>query len=144
MAPRGAPSAAALLRRRTAAPLASAAALLMLLWLSPEPAGAVNSAAAFVQNAVYSNRIAIFSKSYCPYSIRAKRIFRQLQEKPFVVELDRRVDGWEIQNVLLDLVGRSTVPQVFVNGQYIGGSDETVKALKNGQLEKLLGRSRSY
>lgn len=32
-------------------------------------------------------------------------------------------DGREIQNVLLDLVGRYTVPQVFINGQHVGGSD---------------------
>lgn len=32
-------------------------------------------------------------------------------------------DGSEIQDILLELVGRRTVPQVFVNGKHIGGSD---------------------
>jgi glutaredoxin-related protein len=32
-------------------------------------------------------------------------------------------DGYEIQSVLLDLIGRRTVPQVFVYGKHIGGSD---------------------
>lgn len=32
-------------------------------------------------------------------------------------------DGSEIQDILLDLVGKRTVPQVFVNGEHIGGSD---------------------
>lgn len=32
-------------------------------------------------------------------------------------------DGYEIQSVLLDLLGRSTVPQVFVNAKHIGGCD---------------------
>ena len=32
-------------------------------------------------------------------------------------------DGGQIQDVLLDLVGRRTVPQIFVNGKHIGGSD---------------------
>lgn len=32
-------------------------------------------------------------------------------------------DGYAIQNVLVDLVGRHTVPQVFINGQHIGGCD---------------------
>lgn len=99
------------------------------------------SASAFVQNAIYSNRIAIFSKSYCPYSQRAKRVFSELHEKPFVVELDLRDDGGEIQSVLLDLVGRHTVPQVFVNGQHIGGSDDTTKAFSDGQLQKLLEKN---
>lgn len=32
-------------------------------------------------------------------------------------------DGYQIRDVLLDLVGRGTVPQIFVNGKHIGGSD---------------------
>ncbi|KAF9623121.1 hypothetical protein IFM89_037637 [Coptis chinensis] len=123
--------------------------LLLVLWISclimtsigPNPTLAVNSASAYVQNVVYSNKIAIFSKSYCPYSMRAKRIFSELNENPFVVELDLREDGSHIQNVLLDLVGQMTVPQVFVNGKHIGGSDDTKIALLNGQLQNLLGRA---
>lgn len=38
-------------------------------------------------------------------------------------------DGGQIQNVILDMVGRSTVPQVFVNGKHIGGSDGYLLAL---------------
>lgn len=32
-------------------------------------------------------------------------------------------DGYAIQNVLEDLIGRRTVPQVFINGKHIGGCD---------------------
>ncbi|KAK9265949.1 hypothetical protein L1049_024289 [Liquidambar formosana] len=108
---------------------------------APNKALASNSASAFVHNVIYSNRIAIFSKSYCPYSLRAKHIFRELHEQPFVVELDLRDDGSHIQNVLLDLVGRRTVPQVFVNGKHIGGSDDLKTAVLSGQLQNLLSRS---
>ncbi|KAI0488307.1 hypothetical protein KFK09_028135 [Dendrobium nobile] len=116
-------------------------ALLFVLSLFPNRAVGDKSADAFVQNAVYSNKITIFSKSYCPYCKRVKRIFSELNEKPFVVELDLRDDGSEIQNVLLNLVGRQTVPQVFVNGKHIGGSDDTMKALSNGLLHKLLKKN---
>ncbi|RZC44713.1 hypothetical protein C5167_037652 [Papaver somniferum] len=115
--------------------------ILMLIYLFTSEVNqtlAFNSPSAFVQNVIYSNRIAIFSKSYCPYSIRAKHMFSELHEKPFVVELDLRDDGAEIQNVLLDLVGKRTVPQVFINGKHIGGSDDTRAALHNGELQKLL------
>ncbi|KAB1204494.1 Monothiol glutaredoxin-S6 [Morella rubra] len=97
--------------------------VVLFLGHAPKEANASSSTSAFVQNVIYSNKIAIFSKSYCPYCLRAKRIFSELNEKPFVVELDLRDDGAKIQNVLLDLVGRHTVPQVFVNGKHIGGSD---------------------
>lgn len=32
-------------------------------------------------------------------------------------------DGWSIQDALSEIVGRRTVPQVFINGKHIGGSD---------------------
>ncbi|XVF17973.1 hypothetical protein REPUB_Repub10bG0171400 [Reevesia pubescens] len=104
-------------------------------------AKANNSASAFVQNAIFSNKIVIFSKSYCPYCFRAKRIFSELKENPYVVELDLRDDGAQLQYVLLDLVGRSTVPQMFVNGKHIGGSDDLKDAVHNGTLQKLLAAS---
>ncbi|XP_037446248.1 monothiol glutaredoxin-S6-like [Triticum dicoccoides] len=116
---------------------------LVLLLAAAESAAATRSPSAFVQNAIYSNRITIFSKSYCPYCMRTKRIFKDLNENPYVVELDLREDGRDIQGVLLDLVGRNTVPQVFVNGHHVGGSDDTKTALSDGQLQKLLGQSQS-
>ncbi|XAR57945.1 Thioredoxin-disulfide reductase [Bertholletia excelsa] len=119
-------------------------AVLLLVGLGnkgPTQTLASSSASAFVQNVIYSNKVAIFSKSYCPYSMRAKRIMGEMQEKPFVVELDLRDDGYKIQDVLLDLVGRRTVPQVFVNGKHVGGSDDLQIAVQNGQLQKLLSKS---
>ncbi|XP_059293115.1 glutaredoxin-C3-like [Lycium ferocissimum] len=110
----------------------------MAIVKGPVEALASSSPSAFVQNVIYSNKIAIFSKSYCPYCKRAKRIFNELQEQPFVVELDLRDDGGRIQDVLLDLVGRRTVPQVFVNGKHIGGSDDLQNAVKSGHLQNLL------
>ncbi|XP_041021050.1 glutaredoxin-C3 isoform X1 [Juglans microcarpa x Juglans regia] len=145
--------------------------MVLLIGQLAKEAKASSSASAFVQNAIYSNKITIFSKSYCPYCLRAKRIFSELHEQPFVVELDLRGiyyqdsfflpaifgcasvfimaiimnlcadDGGQIQNVILDMVGRSTVPQVFVNGKHIGGSDDLRAAVLSGQLQKVLGTS---
>jgi len=39
--------------------------------------------------------------------------------------LCRAEDGSEIQDALRDIVGRRTVPQVFVHGKHLGGSDGT-------------------
>ncbi|GAY42609.1 hypothetical protein CUMW_068250 [Citrus unshiu] len=80
----------------------------------------------------------LFYKCYC---LRAKRIFADLNEQPFVVELDLRDDGAQIQYILLDLVGRRTVPQIFVNGEHIGGADDLKAAVLSGQLQQLLGTS---
>ena len=44
----------------------------------------------------------------------------------------------KIQEVLGELTGASTVPRVFINGVCLGGGDDTVKALRNGELATLL------
>ncbi|KAL0448413.1 UNVERIFIED_CONTAM: Glutaredoxin-C3 [Sesamum latifolium] len=121
--------------------LIAAVACMLLLGNGPQRALASNSPSAFVENVIYSNKIAIFSKSYCPYSLHAKRIFSELEEQPFVVELDLRDDGYKIQDVLLDLFGRRTVPQVFVNGKHIGGCDDLQAAVRSGHLQKLLNKA---
>ncbi|VVB16997.1 unnamed protein product [Arabis nemorensis] len=95
----------------------------------------------FVKKTISSHQIVIFSKSYCPYCKRAKSVFKELDQVPYVVELDEREDGWSIQTALGEIVGRRTVPQVFINGKHIGGSDDTVDAHESGELAKLLGVS---
>ncbi|XP_011090409.1 uncharacterized protein LOC105171090 isoform X3 [Sesamum indicum] len=46
--------------------LIAAVACMLLLGNPPQRALASNSPSAFVENVIYSNKIAIFSKSYCP------------------------------------------------------------------------------
>lgn len=94
---------------------------------------------AFVKNTVSSHDIVIFSKSYCPYCRMAKAVFKELKKVPYVVELDGRDDGADIQDALSKLVGKRTVPQVFIKGKHIGGSDDTVEAYESGTLAMLLG-----
>ncbi|XP_051198193.1 glutaredoxin-C8 [Lolium perenne] len=96
--------------------------------------------ASFVKSTVKAHDVVIFSKSYCPYCRRAKAVFKELELKkdPYVVELDEREDGGDIQDALADMVGRRTVPQVFIRGKHLGGSDDTVDAYESGKLAKLL------
>ncbi|KAL9377201.1 hypothetical protein Peur_031321 [Populus x canadensis] len=95
--------------------------------------------ATFVKKTISSHQIVIFSKSYCPYCKRAKGVFKELNQTPHVVELDQREDGHNIQDAMSEIVGRRTVPQVFIDGKHIGGSDDTVEAYESGELAKLLG-----
>ncbi|KAI5674098.1 hypothetical protein M9H77_14462 [Catharanthus roseus] len=106
---------------------------------SEADAKAEAASTAFIEKTIASHSIVIFSKSYCPYCRRAKAVFKELDQVPHVVELDERDDGWVIQKALSKTVGRHTVPQVFINGKHIGGSDDTVEAYENGELAKLLG-----
>ncbi|KAI0391633.1 hypothetical protein F5Y17DRAFT_400218 [Xylariaceae sp. FL0594] len=71
--------------------------------------------------------VVIFSKSYCPFSKRAKGILQDkytIEPPPHVVELDEHPLGKELQALLAARTGRRTVPNILVNGESIGGSDE--------------------
>ncbi|EAS31685.3 glutaredoxin [Coccidioides immitis RS] len=71
--------------------------------------------------------IIIFSKSYCPYSRKAKYILLEkysIVPAPFVVELDEHPLGQELQALLSSNTGRRTVPNVLINGKSIGGGDD--------------------
>ncbi|CAL5041581.1 unnamed protein product [Urochloa decumbens] len=133
----------ALLGRRIGVAAAAAAFIALAAFGS-----ASSTPKSFVKSTVSAHDVVIFSKSYCPYCRRAKAVFKELQLKkePYVVELDQRAfcsgyyaeDGSEIQDALLDIVGKRTVPQVFVHGKHLGGSDDTVEAYESGKLAKLL------
>ncbi|CAJ1975819.1 unnamed protein product [Sphenostylis stenocarpa] len=98
-----------------------------------------SSVGKFVDETINSHKIVIFSKTYCPYCRRAKALFKELNQIPHVVELDEREDGSQIQEILINIVGKRTVPQVFVNGQHLGGSDDTAAYYESRHLHKLLG-----
>ncbi|MCJ1318683.1 hypothetical protein MMC15_004013 [Xylographa vitiligo] len=71
--------------------------------------------------------IIIFSKSYCPFSHKAKIVLLEkyvIVPAPFVVELDKHPMGPQLQDTLTRMTGRSTVPNVLISGKSIGGGDD--------------------
>ncbi|KAG7101093.1 Monothiol glutaredoxin-6 like protein [Verticillium longisporum] len=71
--------------------------------------------------------VIIFSKSYCPYSKKAKALLLEkyaIDPAPYVVELDEHPIGKALQDFLAAKTGRSTVPNVLINSVSIGGFDD--------------------
>jgi glutaredoxin len=82
-------------------------------------------------------KVIIFSKTYCPYSKKAKRVLLDrysIVPAPHVVELDIHPQGYYIQQLLGDITGRRTVPNVLVNGLSIGGGDDIVALDQQDEL----------
>lgn len=69
-----------------------------------------------------------------------KTLFNSNNVEFKVVELDNVSDGAELQEALHQLTGRKTVPNVFVGGSTIGGSDDTFKLHDSGKLMPRLER----
>jgi len=82
--------------------------------------------------------VVIFSKTYCGYSRRAKSIFDRLGQKYHTIELDVDPNGPALQKGLEEMTGRSTVPNVFIAGKSVGGSDEVASLQSSGSLEQML------
>lgn len=82
--------------------------------------------------------IIIYSKANCAYCDWAKELLdhKKLKYSEIRVDLD--------PNQLAEMVRRSnrrTTPQIFINGQSIGGFDDLSALNKSGELDKLLKNS---
>jgi len=79
--------------------------------------------------------VKIYTTPYCPYCVRAKRLLER-KGVPYE-EIDVANDD-EARVALAERTGRRTVPQIFINGEYIGGSDELHALDSAGKLDALL------
>merc|ERR1719376_1295825 len=91
-----------------------------------------------VEVPINSNKVMMFSKSYCPFCVKAKDALKDLGVEFEVMELDKRADGSKVQDIMFDKTGARSVPRVFVNGKFVGGGDKTVAMKKSGELLKLI------
>jgi glutaredoxin 3 len=82
-------------------------------------------------------KIEIYTTPFCGYCARAKGL------------LDKKGAAYEEMDVMMDEKKRSemrerakrtTVPQIFINGQHIGGSDELAALEQAGKLDPLLAQ----
>ncbi|KAI5309792.1 hypothetical protein KEM55_002404 [Ascosphaera atra] len=82
--------------------------------------------------------VIIFSKTYCPFSKKAKYIMAKytIVPAPFIVELDEHPLGEKLQAMLAEITGRSSVPNILVNGKSLGGGDEVEALHQKGSLIK--------
>jgi len=82
-------------------------------------------------------RVEIYTKDWCGYCARAKRL---LQEKGVEFEdYDITLGGPKRVEMIDRAHGRSSVPQVFIDGVHVGGSDDLAALDAAGKLDPMLG-----
>jgi glutaredoxin 3 len=84
--------------------------------------------------------VELYTTPFCPYCTRARTLLERkgvaftdidITEEPSRrAEMIRRADG------------RTSVPQIFIAGEHIGGSDELVALDRAGELDAKLGTSK--
>ncbi len=81
-------------------------------------------------------KVEIYTKFTCGFCFRAKAL---LSEKNVAFEeYDITMGGPKREEMLQRANGGSTVPQIFINDQHIGGSDDLAALEQAGKLDALL------
>lgn len=81
-------------------------------------------------------KVKMFTSAYCPYCSRAK----SLLERRGVVDLEEiYVDGQPgLRSQMTQLTGRTSVPQIFIGDNHVGGCDDLHALDGRGGLMPLL------
>ncbi|CAG8636239.1 7886_t:CDS:2 [Paraglomus brasilianum] len=91
-----------------------------------------------VNQAIADNCIVVFGKGHCKYTRKVRQTLDDLQLKYWTIDLDFDENGEEIQNYLFLKTGQHTVPNIFINQRYVGGSKEFMNIKNSGHLQVLL------
>ncbi|MBV1796432.1 glutaredoxin 3 [Siccirubricoccus sp. G192] len=81
-------------------------------------------------------KVEIYTTPFCPYCERAKALLTR-KGVPFE-EHDAPHGSQARRDAVERSGGRGTVPQIFIDGQAIGGSDELAALERAGELDPLL------
>lgn len=80
--------------------------------------------------------VEIYTKFGCGYCARAKRL---LNDKDVAYqEYDVTMDSEKRQEMVRRAPGATTVPQIFINGTAVGGSDDLAALERAGKLDQML------
>ncbi len=80
--------------------------------------------------------VEIYSKSWCPYCRMAKRLLEEKGQE--FVEFDVELDAGKLDEMLERSQGRWTVPEIFIDGDLVGGFDDLRALDASGELDELL------
>ncbi|MBX9748677.1 MAG: glutaredoxin 3 [Roseococcus sp.] len=81
-------------------------------------------------------KIEIYTIAFCPYCDRARALLTRRGAS--FEEFDAPNGSQARKDAIARSGGRTTVPQIFINGQAIGGSDDLVALDRAGKLEAML------
>lgn len=88
-------------------------------------------------------QVIIFSLELCEFCWSVEALFNSMNVNCGFIHLDSvkfkdNYSGQKIRHALMERVSSSTIPQVFVGGEYLGGYTKTLKAYDDGRLMSLL------
>lgn len=77
-----------------------------------------------IDSLIKDNSVLMLSFTTCPYCIKAKSILDDKGAKYKVIELDKESDGKAVRAEMGTMLGRTSVPAIWINGVFIGGCND--------------------
>ncbi len=95
----------------------------------------------FIENAIKENRVMLFMKGTpqqpaCGFSMRTSGALNALGVKYAALDI---LPDPRIREELSGLSGWPTIPQLFVDGELVGGCDIVMEMFESGELAEVLG-----
>ena len=81
-------------------------------------------------------KVTIYTTAWCPFCIRAKKLLDSKKIKYDEIDASKS----SVRSKMTRLTGATSVPQVFINEQSMGGCDELHELERSGELDKLLAK----
>jgi len=79
--------------------------------------------------------VIVYSSAFCPYCIRAKALLKSKGVEYVDISVDGRPD---LRAEMSAMAGRTSVPQIWINSQHVGGCDDLHALDRRGELDSLL------
>jgi cysteine synthase A len=85
----------------------------------------------------------VFALKWCEFTWSVRRMFAELGIPYYSVDLDSgafQKDDWggRVRRALQAKTSVATIPQIFVGGEFIGGTSETLEGWRSGRLSAAL------
>lgn len=81
--------------------------------------------------------VLLYTTGWCPYCRRAKQLLKAKGVQWNELDIDANPVH---RQAMTEASGRDTVPQIFINGTHVGGSDDLYELDAKGELDVLLAR----
>ena len=80
--------------------------------------------------------VVMYSTGFCPYCVRAKMLLKNKNVEFTDIRIDVESDR---RNEMVELSGRTSVPQIFIGDYHVGGCDDLFALEQAGELDNKLG-----
>ncbi len=80
-------------------------------------------------------KIIIYSGRFCGYCTAAERLFQSKKAEYELIKVDENPEQFEH---MMEITGRRTIPQIFIDDFHVGGFDDLSALNQSGKLDELL------